>query len=79
MENENIQNEEMHLDDAARVRVLSPGMMVLKRFIRNQRAIVGIAIIALPSGIMTAGYMEELRRRQEQEMAAEQQDAASDA
>ena len=45
MENENIQNEEMHLDDAARVRVLSPGMMVFKRFIRNKLAIAGIVII----------------------------------
>ena len=24
---------------------------------------VGIAVIALPSGIITAGYMEELRKR----------------
>ena len=40
MENTNTQNEEMHLDDAARVRVLSPGMMVFKRFIRNKLAIV---------------------------------------
>ncbi len=46
MENTNTQNEEMHLDDAARVRVLSPGMMVFKRFIRNKLAIVGIVIIA---------------------------------
>jgi len=46
MENTNTQNEEMHLDDAARVRVLSPGMMVFKRFIRNRLAIVGIVIIA---------------------------------
>jgi len=46
MENQNTQNEEMHLDDAARVRVLSPGMMVFKRFIRNRLAIVGIVIIA---------------------------------
>ncbi|WP_026650920.1 ABC transporter permease [Butyrivibrio proteoclasticus] len=36
---------EMHLDDANRVRVLSPGMMVLKRFLRNRLAIVGIVII----------------------------------
>ena len=28
-------------------------------------AMVGIAIIALPSGIITAGYMEELRNRRE--------------
>ncbi len=46
MENNNTQNEEMHLDDAARVKVLSPGMMVFKRFIRNKLAIVGIVIIA---------------------------------
>ena len=26
-------------------------------------AMVGIAVIALPSGIITAGYMEELRKR----------------
>ena len=37
--------EEMHLDDANRVRVLSPGMMVLKRFLRNRLAIVGMVII----------------------------------
>ncbi|WP_081674188.1 ABC transporter permease [Butyrivibrio sp. VCD2006] len=36
---------EMHLDDANRVRVLSPGMMVLKRFLRNRLAIVGMFII----------------------------------
>ena len=36
---------EMSLDDANRVKVLSPGMMVFKRFIRNRLAIVGIVII----------------------------------
>ena len=36
---------EMTLDDANRVKVLSPGMMVFKRFIRNKLAIVGIVII----------------------------------
>lgn len=36
---------EMHLDDAARVKVLSPGMMVAKRFFRNLLAIVGMIII----------------------------------
>ena len=46
MDNQNMNNnEEMHLDDAARVRVLSPGMMVFKRFVRNKLAIIGIAII----------------------------------
>ncbi len=43
MENEN--REQMKLDDAARVRVLSPGMMVAKRFLRNRLAITGIVII----------------------------------
>ncbi|MBR3736779.1 MAG: ABC transporter permease, partial [Lachnospiraceae bacterium] len=37
--------EEMQLDDAARVKVLSPGMMVAKRFFRNRLAIVGMVII----------------------------------
>ena len=37
--------EEMHLDDSRRVKVLSPGMLVFKRFIRNSLAVVGIGII----------------------------------
>lgn len=40
-----ITTEEMQLDDARRVKVLSPGMMVFKRFIRNQLAVVGFAIL----------------------------------
>ena len=35
----------MTLDDAARVKILSPGMLVFKRFIRNKLAIVGSAIL----------------------------------
>ena len=35
----------MHLDDARRVKVLSPGMMVFKRFIRNSLAVVGFGIL----------------------------------
>ena len=35
----------MTLDDAARVKVLSPGMLVFKRFIRNKLAIVGSVIL----------------------------------
>ena len=31
-------------------------------------AIVGVAIIALPSGIITAGYMDELRARREKKL-----------
>ncbi len=37
---------EKKLDDVTRVRVLSPGMMVAKRFFRNKLAIVGLVIIA---------------------------------
>ena len=36
----------MHLDDARRVKVLSPGMLVFKRFIRNSLAVVGFGILA---------------------------------
>ncbi len=35
----------MRLDDEQRVKVLSPGMMVFKRFIRNKLAICGIVIL----------------------------------
>ena len=39
--------ERLKLDDARRVKVLSPGMMVFKRFIRNKLAVTGIIIIAI--------------------------------
>lgn len=39
------EQEEMKLDDARRVKVLSPGMLVFKRFIRNKLAIVGAFIL----------------------------------
>jgi peptide/nickel transport system permease protein len=39
--------EEMHLDDARRVKVMSPGMLVFKRFIRNKLAVVGLAILVV--------------------------------
>lgn len=44
-DNKNTENKKMALDDAARVKVLSPGMLVAKRFFRNKLAIVGMAII----------------------------------
>ncbi|MBN2257249.1 MAG: hypothetical protein JW704_05435, partial [Anaerolineaceae bacterium] len=37
--------DEMHLDDARRIKVLSPGMLVFKRFIRNSLAVVGFVIL----------------------------------
>lgn len=39
------QDDEMALDDARRVKSLSPGMLVFKRFIRNKLAVVGFAIL----------------------------------
>jgi peptide/nickel transport system permease protein len=44
-DNRDENEEEMHLDDARRLKVLSPGMLVFRRFIRNQLAIVGSAIL----------------------------------
>ncbi len=44
--NKNTSNEQqLSLDDGRRVKVLSPGMMVFKRFIRNKLAIVGICVL----------------------------------
>lgn len=49
MEQEVISNagnpDEMQLDDARRVKVLSPGMLVFKRFIRSVLAVVGFGIL----------------------------------
>jgi peptide/nickel transport system permease protein len=36
---------EMKLDDARRIKVLSPGMLVFKRFIRNRLAVIGLIIL----------------------------------
>lgn len=38
---------EMHLDDARRIKVMSPGMLVFKRFIRNKLAVIGLAILVV--------------------------------
>ena len=43
--NINKEEEQLSLDDGRRVKVLSPGMMVFKRFIRNKLAIVGICTL----------------------------------
>lgn len=39
------------------------------RIISIISSLVGIAIIALPSGILTAGYMEELKERKEKQLS----------
>lgn len=38
-------DQEMHLDDVSRVKVLSPGRQVFKRFIRNRLAVFGSATL----------------------------------
>ena len=38
-------DEQMHLDDAARVKIISPSRLVAKRFVRNRLAIVGSVIL----------------------------------
>ena len=40
-----VENEEIHLDDVSRVKVLSPGRQVFKRFIRNRLAVFGSAVL----------------------------------
>ena len=40
-----LEEEDMRLDDARRVKSLSPGMLVFKRFIRNKLAVVGLVIL----------------------------------
>lgn len=42
---ENTKTENLKLDDTRRVKVLSPGMLVAKRFFRNRLAIIGMVII----------------------------------
>ena len=41
------QNEEMALDDARRTKVLSPTMLVMRRFFRNHLAIAGLVILVV--------------------------------
>ena len=41
------EEKEMALDDARRVKVLSPGMLVAKRFFRNKLAIIGLVILVV--------------------------------
>lgn len=41
----NTEKKDMKLDSEQRVRVLSPGMLVAKRFLRNKLAIAGVVII----------------------------------
>lgn len=45
---------------------------VAGRFITMISSMFGIAIVALPAGIITAGYMEEIRQEKEEEKEVEQ-------
>ena len=42
-----LSNEEMALDDARRTKVLSPTMLVMRRFFRNRLAIAGLVILVV--------------------------------
>ena len=44
--NKNVQTEEYSLNDDRRVKTLSPGAMVTKRFLRNKVAVTGLIILA---------------------------------
>ena len=45
--NSSQEEEQYALDDARRVKVLSPSMMVFKRFVRNKLAIIGFIILVV--------------------------------
>lgn len=47
MDEKNVSFGTQKLDDERRVRVLSPGMLVLKRFVRNRLAITGFVILVV--------------------------------
>ncbi|MBQ9664208.1 MAG: ABC transporter permease [Oscillospiraceae bacterium] len=44
---ETLKDEEIHLDDISRVKVLSPGRQVFKRFIRNRLAVFGSMLLII--------------------------------
>ena len=47
MEPQGPDGQEMALDDERRVKVLSPGAMVAKRFFRNKLAMAGVVILII--------------------------------
>lgn len=64
-------NKPIALDDEQRVKVLSPNMMVLKRFFRNRLAVVGLIILAamfifsFVGGVLNPYPQDEVFRRTE--------------
>ena len=44
-QNQNPKQEQYSLNDDRRVKVLSPGALVAKRFFRNRLAVVGLSIL----------------------------------
>ena len=45
VDEQNVSKEEYSLNDDRRVKVLSPGVMVAKRFFRNRTAVVGMIVL----------------------------------
>ena len=52
---------------------------VMGRIIAMISSVLGIAIVALPAGIITAGYMNEIRKKDEKEQCSTPSEAATDA
>lgn len=65
------EENEIRLDDESRVKVLSPNMMVFKRFIRNRLAIFGLVILVLMflfsfvGGVISPYRQQDVFRRYE--------------
>jgi voltage-gated potassium channel len=45
------------------------------RLISMISSLVGVAVIALPSGVITAGYLDEIRERRERKLQSEKQES----
>lgn len=65
------EENEIRLDDESRVKILSPNMMVFKRFIRNRLAIFGLVILVLMflfsfvGGVISPYRQQDVFRRYE--------------
>jgi voltage-gated potassium channel len=44
------------------------------RFVSMLSSIFGVAVIALPSGVITAGYLEELRKQKDKKKSREEEE-----
>ena len=54
---------EIRLDDEKRIRVLSPGLLIWRRFVRNKLAIAGMVILIVMFAFSFIGGRRGRRRR----------------